>query len=85
MFKDSRHPYTKWLMNSLMDIRAPRRIPTGITGKPPDLMNPPSGCRFWPRCPHTQSVCKEEEPLLIEVAPKHYAACHMLGIVNDGK
>ncbi len=47
-----------------------------IEGYPPDLVNPPVGCRFATRCPFAQERCFAEEPPLIEVAPGHKAACH---------
>jgi peptide/nickel transport system ATP-binding protein len=78
MFGEPKHPYTKWLLGSLVDIKAPRRIPRGIPGKPPDLINPPSGCRFEPRCPIRESICKTDEPVPMEVQPNNWVACHMV-------
>ncbi|MEM3142250.1 MAG: ABC transporter ATP-binding protein, partial [Zestosphaera sp.] len=47
-----------------------------IPGTPPSLLNPPSGCRFHPRCPYTTRKCLREEPQIIEVREGHLVACH---------
>ena len=78
IFSNPLHPYTKWLLESLVDIEAERKAPKGIPGRPPSLLNPPPGCRFAPRCRLTEPVCSEVEPPLIEVAPKHIVACHLV-------
>jgi oligopeptide/dipeptide ABC transporter ATP-binding protein len=80
-----RHPYTQGLLQSFPPLHGPLTRLTGISGAPPDLTDPPSGCRFHPRCP----LClpKEaalyarqttERPLLREVAPGHRVACHLV-------
>ena len=74
----ARHPYTTWLLDSLVDVEAPRKIPRGIPGKPPDLINPPKGCRFSPRCQNTQPICETNEPNFLEVEPNHFVACHIV-------
>jgi len=76
IFSAPRHPYTQKLLGSLMDIHDECVIPESIPGKPPDLLNPPEGCRFWPRCTTGQPNCEDDEPALIEVAPGHYVACN---------
>jgi oligopeptide transport system ATP-binding protein len=48
-----------------------------LTGKVPSAFNPPSGCRFHPRCGYVLPVCPESEPPLKEVAPGHHVACHL--------
>lgn len=70
------HPYTRALMSATPTLRgdARRRIP--LAGEPPDPANPPSGCKFHPRCPMAQPVCKRDEPLLEEWMPGRLAACH---------
>ena len=78
IFNNPKHPYTRWLLNSLVDIKAPRRIPRGIPGKPPNLLNPPTGCRFEPRCNAREAICKTEEPLAREVQPNNWVACHIV-------
>jgi peptide/nickel transport system ATP-binding protein len=50
--------------------------PVMLEGEIPSPANPPSGCHFHPRCPHVQDVCRQEVPLLREVAPGQFSACH---------
>jgi len=78
LFREPQHPYTKALLSSFPDIKSTKRTLTGLPGSPPDLIDPPSGCRFHPRCSQAQSICKVEEPTTIEVLPKHYVACHQV-------
>ena len=77
LFRNPEHPYTVGLMNSFPSITGPRRELTGIPGTPPHLLNPPSGCRFHPRCPHVMRVCADVEPALAEENPEHLVACHL--------
>lgn len=78
IFTNPYHPYTQKLLSSLMDIHSESNIPDSIPGKPPDLLNPPEGCRFSPRCTVGESNCETVEPPLIEIAPNHYVACSSL-------
>ena len=80
-----RHPYTIGLMQSFPPLHGPIVRMAGIPGSPPDLAEPPAGCRFHPRCPHCRPEDAElyrrqttERPVLREVSPDHRAACHML-------
>jgi peptide/nickel transport system ATP-binding protein len=82
------HPYTEGLIGSFPPLKGPRTRLTGIPGAPPDLRDPPSGCRFHPRCPHCLPENAElylrqttERPRLREIAPGHQVACHL---VEDG-
>jgi len=75
VFSEPGHPYTQKLLSSNMDVHSDCAIPESIPGKPPDLLNTPSGCRFWPRCTVGQTTCETVEPALIEIAPNHYVAC----------
>ncbi|MDI9519704.1 MAG: ABC transporter ATP-binding protein [Bacillota bacterium] len=77
IFEDPVHPYTIMLIGALPRIGDTRRK-TGIPGRPPDLKNPPPGCRFAPRCPHAFERCTKEVPAFIEVMPGRFAACHLL-------
>lgn len=70
------HPYTMGLQNGLLGVRDERREIISIPGVPPNLINPPSGCRFHPRCPFAAERCISEEPALEEIAPGHRCACH---------
>jgi len=76
IFSSPQHPYTQKLLSALMDIHSDCNLPDSIPGKPPDLLNPPEGCRFSPRCTVGKENCAEEEPALVEVAPGHYVACY---------
>lgn len=73
------HPYTRGLLNSVLtpepEIR--KRGISVIPGAPPNLINPPDGCRFHPRCPHVMDVCKEKEPPLEEVEEGRKVACFL--------
>ncbi|MFT7581659.1 MAG: peptide/nickel transport system ATP-binding protein [Myxococcota bacterium] len=71
------HPYTQGLMKAFPDILGPKVPLTGIPGTPPSLANPPSGCRFHPRCAFAMNICRTTEPALISVADNHRAACHL--------
>ena len=82
---DPQHPYTQGLLQSFPPLSGPLARLTGIPGSPPDLRNPPSGCRFHPRCPHcTRDNASlylrqtTERPVLREIAPGHEVACHLV-------
>ncbi|MDH5770180.1 MAG: ABC transporter ATP-binding protein [Candidatus Bathyarchaeota archaeon] len=77
IFKEPLHPYTQALMAAFPSIKTAKKEMTSIRGFPPDLLNPPSGCRFHPRCSYAMSVCKKEEPRFIEVSGGHYVGCHL--------
>jgi len=76
LYADPRHPYTFGLIKSvprLDEVRKERLEP--IPGLPPDLVNTPPGCPFYPRCPFHMPVCKEQRPLLRPIEGQHTAAC----------
>ena len=75
IFLRPRHPYTLGLMRSVPRLDRPRdaRLET-IEGLPPNLLAPPEGCRFAPRCPHRTDICAQE-PALIQMGTGHHAAC----------
>jgi peptide/nickel transport system ATP-binding protein len=78
LFANMKMPYTEALLQSipkLADVSHTRL--NVIAGRPPDLVNPPAGCRFAPRCPYAQDRCRQEEPPLIPTAvdPQHTYAC----------
>jgi peptide/nickel transport system ATP-binding protein len=79
------HPYTQGLLQSFPPLTGPRERLAGIPGSPPDLREPPPGCRFNPRCPHCTPENAAlfirqttERPLLRETEPGHYVACHLV-------
>jgi peptide/nickel transport system ATP-binding protein len=72
------HPYTQGLVGAFPSVRGPKRPLTSIPGAPPELLNPPSGCRFHPRCPYAMDICRTEEPKLIQVEGKRSVACHLV-------
>jgi peptide/nickel transport system ATP-binding protein len=73
IFSNPLHPYTQGLLASVIHLES--RELKWIEGFPPDLLMPPSGCRFHPRCPYAQQVCHETVPPLVEFKPGHFAAC----------
>ncbi|MDL1885198.1 ABC transporter ATP-binding protein [Anaerolineae bacterium CFX8] len=79
IFTDPQHPYTIRLMNSFPTVSGPRQRLQGIPGSPPDLITPPPGCRFHPRCDVAiAGRCQEVPPSLLNVGDRHFAACHLL-------
>jgi peptide/nickel transport system ATP-binding protein len=75
IFAKPRHPYTAHLVASLPRIGDHVRKKS-LPGTPPNLANPPSGCRFHPRCPLAMDVCRESSPALTTLAPGHRVACY---------
>jgi peptide/nickel transport system ATP-binding protein len=74
LFTHAYHPYTKFLLKSLPSIGdKSRRV--SAPGAPPSLTNPPTGCRFHPRCPEARDVCHMRNPALISIGPRHRVAC----------
>ena len=76
MFESPLHPYTDALINSFPSIAGEKRQLKSIVGNPPDLINPPTGCLFNPRCPFAQEICRTEEPELKQIGDNHSVACH---------
>ena len=76
VFKNTAHPYTAGLLGSFPSITGPRRRLQSIPGFPPDLVNPPSGCPFHPRCEYAQARCSKDRPTGIEIEPGHMSYCH---------
>lgn len=76
LFANPKHPYTIGLIRSLPKIDQKEGEPlTPIEGSPVDLMHPPAGCPFAPRCEHCMKVCLTEKPPYFELEPDHYSAC----------
>ncbi len=78
LFADMRHPYTEALFRSIPKTSNPKHTRlSAIAGRPPDLINPPPGCKFSPRCPYVQDRCRSEEPQpQPAAAPGHSFSCH---------
>jgi peptide/nickel transport system ATP-binding protein len=76
IFAKPLHPYTQLLIEAIPSIaeRKPLKVTEGLTH---DLRNPPPGCVFHLRCPYVMDRCREEAPVLRELAPKHFVACHL--------
>ncbi|MDK6028829.1 ABC transporter ATP-binding protein [Ignisphaera sp. 4213-co] len=74
VFKEPLHPYTKALIDSLIR-KGDRTIRKGLMGQPPDLINPPPGCRFHPRCPFAMDICRVKEPPTIFLDKDRYVKC----------
>lgn len=77
LFDTPLHPYTGGLMGSFPSLTGPRKVLEGIPGSPPDLISPPSGCRFHPRCPKRMLICDKAVPKLGEERPGHDVRCHL--------
>jgi peptide/nickel transport system ATP-binding protein len=73
------HPYTEGLMNSFPALSGPRKRLAGIEGRAPDLLAPPPGCRFSPRCPRADARCTESEPELADIGGGRLCACSRIG------
>jgi peptide/nickel transport system ATP-binding protein len=74
IFENPRHPYTKHLVNSLPRI-GDKRMRNALMGSPPNLADPPSGCRFHPRCPYAQKQCALEKPIVRKIGKEHTLSC----------
>ncbi|MGM0603743.1 MAG: ABC transporter ATP-binding protein [Bacillota bacterium] len=75
LFKNPLHPYTKGLLKAVPRIGRIDEL-KAIKGTVPDLVDPPTGCRFHKRCPNMIDICKKERPPFTEVEPDHYVACY---------
>lgn len=83
IFKNPRHPYTVGLMNAIPNIAEDKEYLSMIPGTVPNLIYPPSGCRFHPRCQYATDICKKEMPELKEIEKNHKIACHHLEKVKN--
>lgn len=82
IFKEPLHPYTQGLLSAIprIDTDLPRL--EAIEGTVPNLVNPPTGCRFHPRCPYMMDICGKQKPPMQEVRPGHAVACHLYSEVR---
>ena len=77
IFNAPRHPYTQHLIHSLPMI-GDKTNKASLGGAPPNLANPPSGCRFHPRCPYAMDICQTEAPPMATVGNHHRVACYLV-------
>jgi oligopeptide/dipeptide ABC transporter ATP-binding protein len=77
VFTAPRHPYTRKLVGSFPNLHADRRTLDVIQGQPPDLLDPPPGCRFAPRCEFAMPVCTEVVPPEVRFSDGVRVACHL--------
>jgi peptide/nickel transport system ATP-binding protein len=81
LFEDQpNHPYTKALLNEVPRVEMRGLDYQPVSGEIPSPLDPPPGCHFHPRCPHSTERCEIEQPILREIAPNRLSACHL----NDG-
>ncbi|MCP3923202.1 MAG: ABC transporter ATP-binding protein [Desulfobacterales bacterium] len=78
LFGNPSHPYTKALLESVPKFHQEGALKT-IEGNVPNLVTPPAGCRFHPRCKHRMDICDKEVPNLLEIGKNHSVACHLFG------
>jgi len=79
IYNDPLHPYTQGLLSAFPSIKGPLKDLEVIPGSPPNLLNPPKGCRFHPRCKYAMKICSDEEPKTIVRDKTHFVACHLVG------
>jgi oligopeptide transport system ATP-binding protein len=80
LYKNPKHPYTQALLSSIPipdpEVEESRKRIV-LQGDVPSPINPPQGCKFVDRCQFASERCKTEKPELVEISPRHYAACHL--------
>lgn len=76
LFANPSHPYSRGLLSTVPKLTG-GGIARGIPGRIPDYLNPPTGCRFHPRCPFAMDVCREKKPPLFRIDEDHEAACFL--------
>jgi peptide/nickel transport system ATP-binding protein len=77
LFKNSAHPYTKGLLGCVPDPGKRDKELSYIEGFVPDMINPPMGCRFHPRCGMSSPTCSGEKPKMIDLGGSHFVACYL--------
>jgi oligopeptide/dipeptide ABC transporter ATP-binding protein len=77
IFANPQHPYTQGLLRSIPRLDVQSKFLTPIDGTVCNMMDPPPGCKFNPRCAHAMDICRERIPEIKELSPGHFAACHL--------
>jgi oligopeptide/dipeptide ABC transporter ATP-binding protein len=77
VFREPKHPYTQGLLRTIPRLGDRRARLDVIEGRVPDLIHPPTGCRFHPRCPQVMDVCREVRPTMAKTEAGHQVACHL--------
>ena len=78
LYKEPLHPYTEKLLGAFPSVTGPKKELSSILGFPPDLLAPPPGCRFHPRCTYAKEICRKDVPPLLDIEGKrHYVACRL--------
>ncbi|MEX1330094.1 MAG: ABC transporter ATP-binding protein, partial [Desulfobacterales bacterium] len=77
LFDSPNHPYTQALLREVPRLENRRSRFTPVKGEIPSPLDPPDGCHFNPRCPHAMDRCRDEVPMLREIAPDRFSACHL--------
>ncbi|MCD6381148.1 MAG: ABC transporter ATP-binding protein, partial [Candidatus Odinarchaeota archaeon] len=85
LFKKPLHPYTNGLLNAIPKLYVKEHRLETIPGNVPNLIDPPPGCRFHPRCPYAMEICRKVVPPLVEVEPGHKVACHLYYKIEGDK
>jgi len=79
IFKDPKHPYTKGLLETIPNPKKRMEMLPVIEGTVPNLIDPPSGCRFHPRCKYVKEICKKEKPKSRRIGEEHEVSCFLYG------
>jgi peptide/nickel transport system ATP-binding protein len=79
VIRQHKHPYSEKLIKAFPNIYGEKTMVESIPGNPPNLLNPPSGCRFHPRCDRYIPICKQEIPEFVDFGNEHLVACHVVG------
>jgi peptide/nickel transport system ATP-binding protein/oligopeptide transport system ATP-binding protein len=87
LYRRPLHPYTAVLISAIPQIETDpetkqHALRPALQGETPDPARPPEGCRFHPRCPRAEDICRQAPPVFQEPAPGHFVACHMAGSGN---
>ena len=75
LHRNPRHPYTRGLLQSIPNVELADQKLAAIPGSPPNMLNPPKGCRFWPRCAHVMEICRTKETPLVDIGHNHFVRC----------